>query len=435
LGYGFVECGDVRRRIVVCFFGVEFNMRIKLISVRENPFRLRDVVKDEAFHELADSLREKGLLHPIKVRPHNNGYEIVYGHRRVAAMRELGWETCEAIVEDMDDGQVVLQAVAENIHRSDLTPMEEAQIYGSLQEQGYTSDQIAEMVNKAEWHIDGRLRLLRLPPEVQKMVRAGNSASVPTTAYGTISVDSASRLSVAVASPDEAIQVARKAVEERLTSREIRELAAQLEQTETQDERRRVIETPFISLATVSPRPEIAESSPGRTGAFHTADRPISEQFHAKWIWNLSRLNLGPFSHFTIGYSQRNWDQVRELLQIAQVTMLVDARRNAISQYRPEFSKSSLQSAVEMAGIIYRHVPELGIPVEERQGLSETHDYGSLFHDYDQMLNSGLLEDTIGGELRVERIAFLCVEIDPNTCHRHRIALLLEEMGYSTLDL
>jgi ParB family chromosome partitioning protein len=407
-------------------------MRIKLSSVHDSPYRLRDIVKDEAFYELVDSLRERGLLQPIKVRPLNSGYEIVYGHRRAAAMRHLGWPECEAIVEHVDDEQVILQAVTENIHRKDLTLFEEAQIYASFREQGYTINQIAETVSKSKGYVSNRLSLLRLPPEVQEIVEPGSNQPVAMTVRGTISVDSASRIAAAAVEPAEAIQVARKAVEERLTREEIRELTARLKQAQAPEERQRVIEEPFYPILTTTSALASRVPSPK---PFHTAERPISEQFHAKWIWNLKRIDLGRFSHFTIGYSQRNWAQVEELLRLARVTLLVDARRNAVSQYKPEFSKVNLETAVESAGIDYRHIPELGIGSEERLDLAATQDYERLFAAYDRRLSAELLVDVIDEELETERIAFLCVEIDPQTCHRHRIALLLEEMGYLTLDL
>ncbi len=124
-----------------------------------------------------------------------------------------------------------------------------------------------------------------------------------------------------------------------------------------------------------------------------------------------------------------------ELLQTAKVTMLIDARRNAVSQYKPEFSKANLAAQARDGGITYRHVPELGIGSEERQDLAETHDYDGLFSTYQRRLDEALMRSLLGDDLQNQRLAFMCVEIDPNTCHRNRIALLLEEIGFSTLDL
>lgn len=174
---------------------------------------------------------------------------------------------------------------------------------------------------------------------------------------------------------------------------------------------------------------------PKASKPFHTANRSVAEQFHTKWLWNLSRLNLRGFAHFTLGYSQRNWQQVLELLRLAQVTMLVDARYNVVSQHKPEFSKRNLDAATQVAGLSYRHLPALGIAPEARADLSETHDYTGLFAAYAQRLDEALLSSLLGDALHKQRLAFLCVEIDPYTCHRSQIALLLERLGFATLDL
>jgi uncharacterized protein (DUF488 family) len=156
---------------------------------------------------------------------------------------------------------------------------------------------------------------------------------------------------------------------------------------------------------------------------------------HNKCIWNLNRIPLRNYAHFTIGYSQRDWNQVEELLRIAEVTVLVDARRHPVSQFKPEFSKSNLKTYLDAAGLTYWHIPELGIDASDREELSDTLDYDSLFSDYDRTISIDYLQQILGEKLDSERLAFLCVELDPHICHRHRIALLLEEMGYSTLDL
>lgn len=212
----------------------------------------------------------------------------------------------------------------------------------------------------------------------------------------------------------------------------------QIKHITTPSERQHMRDQPFRGIirddAPPPPMPSPG-AKPHTAKLFHTADRSLSDQFHAKWLWNLARVNLQDFSHFTIGYSQRTWTQVRELLQTARVTMLIDARRNAVSQYKPAFSKTHLAAAAMAAGITYRHVPELGIASEERGDLADTHDYAELFSAYQQRLDEALLRSLLGDDLKNQRLALMCVEIDPTTCHRHRLALLLEDIGFKTLDL
>ncbi len=415
-------------------------MRIQLTDIHESPHRLRDVVKNEAFQELVASLRDYGLLQPIKVRPNEDGYEIIYGHRRTSAMRQLGWTECEAIVETIDDEVALLQAITENLQRLDLSALEEAQIYATLQNRGYSQIRIAKLINRSSSHIASRLSLLQLPPEVQERVVLSNHDPTPSTEQGSISVDSAWRIATAVKSPEEATQIVNKAIDERLNAKEIRELAKQLKHADKPEQRTHILDTPFpravLTFGELSQTNidhiEIA-STPARP--FHTGNRSIADQFHSKLMWNLKRIDVDQYAHFTIGYSQRNWDQVAELLHIAKVTTLVDARRNAISQYKVEFSKTNLQTAASTMGIQYVHIPDLGIGSEERDDLAETHDYESLFTAYANRLNAKVIKNLLGDMLPKERLAFLCVELDPETCHRHKIALLLEEMGYRTFDL
>lgn len=416
-------------------------MKIKLKSIHESADKLREVIEDESFNELVQSLRERGLLQPIKVRPDKEGYELIYGHRRFHAMKQLGWEECEAIVEELDDEQAYFQAITENLQRQDLSPFEEAEILKRLKERRFTHAQIAKLINKSEEFVSRRLSLLELPREVQEIVQTGSS-DTPITHRGAISLDSASRISSVAKSPDEAIELTKKAISERLTSAEVRKLTSQLRQAPEPEERKRILQTPFIAVNT-SPIATSYDSGIYTNGAtpfspskpFHTANRPVADQFHAKILWNLRRIDLSQYDHFTIGYSQRRLEHVAELLKLAEITILVDARRNAVSQYKPEFSKANIQNTISLSGIEYQHVPELGIGSEDRADLSETHDYDGLFTSYSNRVNAETLKGIFGDKLNTHRMAFLCVELDPETCHRHRIALLLEDMGYKTLDL
>src|SRR5690606_27365029 len=134
------------------------------------------------------------------------GYELIYGHRRFHAMKQLGWEECEAIVEELDDEQAYFQAITENLQRQDLSPFEEAEILKRLKERRFTHAQIAKLINKSEEFVSRRLSLLELPREVQEIVQTGSS-DTPITHRGAISLDSASRISSVAKSPDEAIEL------------------------------------------------------------------------------------------------------------------------------------------------------------------------------------------------------------------------------------
>jgi ParB/RepB/Spo0J family partition protein len=404
-------------------------MKIKLADVHESHNKLREVNKDVNFFELADSLNKEGLLQPIKVRPIANGYELIYGHRRAMAMKHLGWGECDAIIEELDDDSALTQSIMENLHRSDMTSMEEATIYHNLIENGTSANQIANMIGKSSTYVQSRTKLLQLPDEVKSMVAPKQLYSRVTTSQGTIPIDAAGTILSASKTDEEVIQFAKKAVDENLKVNDVREISRQLKEAESDGERQQIIDEPFI--------PKVTSNKNGGNSKdkFHTSNRSVGEQFHSKLMWNLKRIDLAQFQHFTIGYSQRNWEQLAEILKIAEVTLLIDARRNAVSQYKPEFSKNNLIQSCKSNDLRYQHIPDLGIHKEERQDLSHTHDYDSLFNKYELRVNSSLMEKQLGNILKNERVALMCVELDPNTCHRNRLALMLEGIGYKTLDL
>lgn len=162
----------------------------------------------------------------------------------------------------------------------------------------------------------------------------------------------------------------------------------------------------------------------------HTNNVPVSQQWHNKLIYNLANghIDLSEYETFTIGYSQRSWEQVAELLRVARVEVLADIRANAHSQYKPEFSKGALVKACKEIGVHYVHLPELGIASELRADLPDTHDYDSLWEAYRQQLKGeaaleafehlGHLYDQYGWI----RVCYMCMELDPTTCHRHILA-------------
>ncbi len=401
------------------------SFRIPLNAIRE-ALSAREIIYDEAFEELVTSLEQQGLLQPIKVRRVDDGYVLVYGRRRLAAMRKLGWQYCTAIVEDIDEQQAVFQSIVENLHRRDLSPLEEARMYHDLREQGYSVHKISRMISKSAEYVRARLSLLKLPQEVQQLIQPRQVRSSAATAQGVLAINSAARIARVTRNDAEAIHIAHKFIDERLSAEAIRQFTALLRKAEDEQQRQNLLSRPARQSITTGEQ---------ERRVFHTANRPLTEQFHAKWVWNLKRIDLSKYQHFTIGYSQRHWHQFVELLKMASITMLIDARYHPVSQYKPEYSKSRLQSALEAQGIAYRHCPELGIAPSERSDLAQNHDYAALFARYGERLYAEQPLRMLEDELHSQRLAFLCVELDPNTCHRHRIALQLEQLGFQTLDL
>jgi ParB family chromosome partitioning protein len=145
---------------------------IPIADVQPNPYQPRKHFDETSLSTLADSIRELGVLQPILVRPTGSGYEIVAGERRWRAAKRVGLTSIPALISDVSDTVSLEQAIVENIQRSDLNPMEEATAYQQLIEEfKLTHDQVAKRVGKSRTAISNTLRLLVLPPSIQKMVR------------------------------------------------------------------------------------------------------------------------------------------------------------------------------------------------------------------------------------------------------------------------
>lgn len=145
-----------------------------IIANRSNPRRTFD---SEQLEELTNSIREKGVMQPLLVRPSNdpNIFELIAGERRWRAAQRAGLHDVPVIVRDVDDKEALELAIIENVQRADLNPLEEAMGYGQLIEQfDYTQQDLAQVIGKSRSHVANTLRLLRLPEDVREMVSSGS---------------------------------------------------------------------------------------------------------------------------------------------------------------------------------------------------------------------------------------------------------------------
>jgi ParB family transcriptional regulator, chromosome partitioning protein len=144
-------------------------------AISPNPRQPRQVFDEEALAELVHSIREVGLLQPVVVRPAGEGrYELIMGERRWRATQEAGLDTIPAIVRETGDDDLLRDALLENLHRSQLNPLEEAAAYQQLLDDfGCTHEELATRIGRSRPQISNTLRLLRLSPAVQRRVAAG----------------------------------------------------------------------------------------------------------------------------------------------------------------------------------------------------------------------------------------------------------------------
>ena len=147
-------------------------------AITPNPRQPREVFEEEAMEELVHSIREVGLLQPIVVRPAGSGgagkYELIMGERRWRATQAAGLERIPAIVRETDDERMLLDALLENLHRSQLNPLEEAAAYDQLlKDFACTHEQLADRIGRSRPQVSNTLRLLKLPPKIQRRVAGG----------------------------------------------------------------------------------------------------------------------------------------------------------------------------------------------------------------------------------------------------------------------
>lgn len=444
---------------------------LRIDEIRPNPFQPRETFSREDIRELANSIKKVGLLQPISVRKHGNSYQIIAGERRWRASQFADVKEIPAIIKEASDSQMMIESIIENVHRKDLEPLEKArglaEVYklggfespanvasklrmiegilneghreGILNEEEKRMKEIADTIGLSYDYQYRLLSQLRLSPEEQKRV------TELKLGYGKIA-----SISAIEDKQDrrDLIQIAPRM--ERETFRKVSKIVRTAPKSIKKAVLKREIEPDIADEILTVKEPEIQEKALqiAKTGAYtpigmktriEQLTRPrielptesLEDQIFNKTIWNLSR--IGDYDFYTVGYEKRTFEQFLSILKARKVATLVDVRRNPVSQYRAEFNKEFLAESMRKNGIKYVHRPELGVASEVRRKLEETGDYDWFFKEYDQKtapeLNKLNLKDF------THPIAFMCVELDPTKCHRHRIALELEKRGFRGYDL
>ncbi len=192
------------------------SVTVSLSEITPNPRQPREHFDSVALQELADSIREVGLLQPPIVRKkQSGGYELIMGERRFRASKLAGLREIPVIIRDTSDAELLREALIENIHRSELNALEEAAAYGELLEDlGVTHDELASRVGKSRAAITNTMRLLQLPNSVQKRLISGQIS--PGHARALLGLKSEAEME----------RVAERIVRENLTVRAVEEIVA-----------------------------------------------------------------------------------------------------------------------------------------------------------------------------------------------------------------
>lgn len=147
---------------------------ISITDIQKNPYQPRKEFDGEKLDELAQSIKENGVIQPIIVRQSPViGYEILAGERRYRASLLAGLRSIPAVVKQLSDQEMMVQSIIENLQRENLNPIEEARAYESLVEKGFTHAEIADKMGKSRPYISNSIRLLSLPEQILSEVENG----------------------------------------------------------------------------------------------------------------------------------------------------------------------------------------------------------------------------------------------------------------------
>jgi ParB family transcriptional regulator, chromosome partitioning protein len=190
---------------------------LQVASLHPNRFQPRAYLDEAAIEDLVASVRAQGIIQPLVVTPEGEGYAIIAGERRWRAAQKAGLAAVPVVVRQVADDRELLElALVENLQRSDLNPIEEAEAYAALQEKfGLSQEEVAGRVGKARTTVTNALRLLRLPDEVLDLLREGRLTA------------GQARPLLAIQDPEEQIRLADRAVRDGLSARDLERLAAE----------------------------------------------------------------------------------------------------------------------------------------------------------------------------------------------------------------
>ena len=198
---------------------------LRVSDIEPNRKQPRQTFDDAAIAELADSIRQHGLIQPIVVRSTGTNYQIVAGERRWRACRMLGMSEVPVIIKELDDSQTAQVALIENIQREDLNPVEEAMAYRALMEDyNMTQEELSKIVGKSRSSIANAVRLLNLPDEVVELLKKREITSGQAKALA------------AAETEDEMIELAKLAAAGKITVRGIEKAIAKAANEDDEDE-------------------------------------------------------------------------------------------------------------------------------------------------------------------------------------------------------
>jgi ParB family chromosome partitioning protein len=444
---------------------------IRLDEIRPNPFQPRTSFPKEEIEELANTIKEVGLLQPITVRKKGKTYQIISGERRWRACQFAGLSEIPAIIKDASDSQMMIESLIENVQRKDLEPIEKARglaevyrlggfepldvaskikmiegvVIGEVKRKELTEEEkkIKQLADKVGLSYDYQYRLLtqlRLTPEEQKRVTELGLGYEEIATIATVEEPDVRKKFIEIAPELKRAEIKKvskvvkeapkpvvEAVLRREVSPEVAEEIIKIEKPEIREQALEIAKKGGYTVEGIKTRIAQLEKPP-----IELPEDPIEVQIFNKTIWNLQRVD--DYDFYTIGFAKKTVEQFVELLKAKNIKTLMDVRKNPTSMFRPEFNKENISKVLKANNIKYLHHPQLGVPENIREELAKTGDYDKFFKWYDENVIQTQLEFIDFDTLNYP-IALMCVEFDPTKCHRHRIALALEKKGLRGIDL
>ncbi len=219
------EKEEVHRENAVAGEPKEYDQEVDIKKIEPNRKQPRKQFDEDAIEELADSIKQFGVIQPLIVKKKNDYYEIIAGERRWRACKKAGLKKIPVIIKEYDDKEILKISLIENLQREDLNPIEEAQAYQRLQEDyGLKQDEIASSVSKSRTAITNTMRLLKLDQRVQKMIMDNRI----TSGHG--------RTLIPIEDGDLQLELAEKILDESLSVREAERLVKRLIEAEQKEE-------------------------------------------------------------------------------------------------------------------------------------------------------------------------------------------------------
>ncbi len=452
-------------------------VELPVTKINISVFQPRGSFEKEELTELAESIKDNGLLNPIHVRKNGDDtYQIIAGERRWRAAQLAGLDTIYAFVKEVTLEEQRIESLIENVHRKDLNMIEKGggmleifKVHGVDMKPSVIAGKIGNIRQKKEsLPLDGSSKkihevLLKIhvkPRTVQQWLESISADEevikdhLKTPEKERISDSTIARVS-SIKEPEFQKKVYTKIKKQDMGKKQASAFITQLKKLDHEKQEKILSSSSPVEVVgdkesgyainVYSKNQELEEQylSPIIVPTpKHIDDIPNSQLYIERSVWNVNKF-LDQIDFFTIGTDDKKLSQIIGLINQINAEerdklIVVDTRDTPYSRFKPELNKSNISEEFSKIGISYIHIQELGIPKKQREQLfSGEISEDELWSYYENNILTNALKKKILKILDNQDIPiFLCTEISPTRCHRHIIANWLEkEKNLTSFDL